>query len=132
MNDMDLQKQKLIELNHQNRWMLTFPDEYNIPEFAISKVSNLKCSNVKGVMTWKKFTITINDLIGVSITKNIVENLIEFPIIKIKKLNAMGEFVEIITISTKEIYVDFGKFDYSSEKLNTIKITVVPSRVFIP
>lgn len=126
-----LNRQVLHEPVHQARWVLKFPNEYNIPEFSVFKTSKLKHYNSKGNEKWGKFTITIHDIIGISATKNIIENMVEIPIINIEKLDPIGKCVERITIHSNEMFVDFGRFDYSSDKLNIIKVILQPTKVFV-
>ena len=120
---------KMIEPVIQNLWTLSFPNDYNIPEYCVSKVSSLKYSSING---WRKITITMLDLMGISITKTLIENLVRVPLkITLKKLDLTGACVETINIQAKEFEVNYGKFDYSSEKLNKIKVTLKPTNVIV-
>jgi|JFJP01.1.fsa_nt_gi hypothetical protein len=127
---MMLTKNKCFEPIHQSRWILRFKD-YDIPEFTVMKISNLKHSNINGIMKWEKITITLHDIISISNTKTIVENLVDIPKIVIEKLDPIGVCVETITICSNEMHVDFGKFDYKSDKLNRIKIRLSPTKVIV-
>lgn len=116
---------------HQARWTLKFPDKFNIPEFSVKKTSKLKYYKTKDEVKWERFTITISDLIAISATKNIIENLVQIPTINIEKLDPIGKCVERITIHSNEMFIDFGRFDYFSDKFNRIKITLQPTKVIV-
>ena len=120
---------KVIEPIHQNLWLLSFPNELDIPEYCVSKVSALKYSNTNG---WKKITITINDLIGVNATKKLIEKFLYVPLkVELKKLNPTGVCVETINIFSKKININFGEFDYASDNLSKIKIKLTPTKVLV-
>jgi hypothetical protein len=118
-----------IETFRPNRWLLRFPDNFNIKEFCVSKISNPKYNNKKG---WKKITIRLYDLIGLETTKNLIDNISRVPVkLCLEKLDHTGVCVEKIEIYSKKMSVDLGKFDYSSEKLSTIKVKLKPMNVIV-
>jgi hypothetical protein len=117
----------MIEPIRQNLWKLSFPDDFDLPEYCAAKVSAIKYSNTSG---WKKIIITLHDLIGVKATKKLTENLMHIPIkVTLEKLDATGVCVEKIEIFSKSIDIDFGRFDYTSDDLAKIKIKIKPTKV---
>jgi hypothetical protein len=119
----------MYEPHRPNRWLLRFPDDFDLPEYCVNKVSNLKhYSNGKG--SWKPITITLFDIIGVYATKKLIKNLNHIPLmVQLEKLDPIGVCVEKISIFAKEVDIDFGEFDYACDDLSKIKIKIIPTKV---
>jgi hypothetical protein len=112
-----------------NRWILSFPDDFDLPEYCVSKVSNLKHYS-SGRGSWKKITITLYDIIGVSATKKLLDNLNHVPLkVQLKKLDPTGVEIETIEIFSNIVDIDFGEFDYACDDLSKIKIKITPTKV---
>jgi len=120
---------KSIEPNRQNLWTLNFPDEFDLPEYCINKVSKLKHY---GNGQWKPLTITLLDIIGVGATKKLMENFVHIPLkVQLKKLDPTGACHETINIFSSSYDINFGNFNYASDKLSKIKIILTPKRVMV-
>ena len=112
-----------------NRWVLNFPNDFDLPEYCVNKVSKLKHYS-EGKGGWKKMTITLLDIIGVEATKKLLANLNEIPLkVRLKKLDPTGAVIETIDIFSKKINIDFGEFDYACDDLGKIKIAIFPTKV---
>jgi hypothetical protein len=112
-----------------NLWVLSFPDDFDLPEYCINRVSKLKHYSEGN---WKPITITLLDIIGVSATKKLIENLNHVPLkVSLKKLDPTGAIIETIDIFSKIVDIDFGKFDYDSDDLSKIKIKITPNKVWV-
>jgi hypothetical protein len=112
-----------------NRWILSFPDDFNLPEYCVNKVSKLKHYS-EGKGSWRKLTITLYDIMGVTVTKNLLDNLNHAPIrVTLKKLDPTGVSVETIEIFSKTVDINFGEFDYASDGISKIKVILKPTKV---
>jgi hypothetical protein len=110
-----------------NCWILNFPNDFDLPEYCVNKVSKLKHY---GTGQWKPITITLLDVIGVGATKKLLDNLNHVPLkVQLKKLDPTGACIETIDIFSKTVDIDFGKFDYACDDLSKIKIKIIPSKV---
>ena len=110
-----------------NCWKLTFPDDFDLPEYVVNKVSKLKHYSDGG---WKKITITLLDVIGVETTKKLLANLNHTPLkVSLEKLDPTGVCVEKIDIFSKKVDIDFGTFDYAQDEISKIKVIILPTKV---
>ena len=125
----DFKTSMAYEPHRLNRWMLSFPNDFDLPEYCVNKVSKLKHFS-SGRGRWKPVTITLYDIIGMNTTKKLIANLNHTPIkIKLQKLDPTGACVETIEIFSKEVDIDLGNFDYSSDDICKIKIKITPTNV---
>lgn len=110
-----------------NCWVLSFPDDFDLPEYCVNKVSKLKHYSDGN---WKPITITLLDIIGVGATKKLIANLNHIPLkVQLKKLDPTGVCVETIDIFSKTVDIDFGEFDYACDNISRIKVKIIPSKV---
>jgi hypothetical protein len=127
---MEIKPLILYEPIHQSRFIIRFPKEFGIKEYLVQKMSPLKYNFATG---WEDITISMIDIIAEKITKCFSENIIKTieGRITLEKLDPTGVCVEKIHIDSKFIDVDFGKFNYASDKLNKIVVKIKPVRVIV-
>ena len=114
----------------KHRFMARFED---IPNYAVRNVSNIKF--IKG--KYQDIIIKLYDIVTPSITKRLTELITgrssesdDFTL----KLQILGEEDDIIRewiIRTHDISIDFGNFDYASDSLNSIIITMLNPRCIL-
>ena len=49
--------------------------------------------------------------------------------VQLQKIDPTGACIEAIDIFSKEVDIDFGKFDYACDDLSKIKIKITPTKV---
>lgn len=144
MADMIIKLPSQYEPKVSNRFIVEFPEHFNMPPYFIQSVTKPRLINRKWWMgnKWENIEIKTLDPIGPSMTSAVVEfidfcelnkpslfsknrELFEFTI---KALDPTGIEVEKWVIGVKKlISVDFGKFDYENKDLQVIKILLKPS-----
>lgn len=119
-----------LEPIHSNRFYLIFPKEFELEPYCVKKMSEIKFDFKSG---WKDIVISIQDVIGLEITKRISENVVggQQGTFILEKLDPTGVCIEKIKINSKLIYINYGDFNYSSDKLNVIKIKIRPISIII-
>ena len=121
---------KAIEPMYQGRFILNFPKNFELDPYSVLKMSQLKY--IYGI-GWKDIIITLHDLVGADTTKKLIKDLEikDLRTFLLEKLDPTGQCVEKVFIDSNFIEVDFGKFDYASDKLNSIILTIHPLRVIV-
>jgi hypothetical protein len=112
-----------------NRWLVKFPEPFNIPQWCFSKASRPSLDVKKG--KWKNMTFLFRDPIFNSIPKIIMNGLggltntnTKLLGITIEMLDPTGVVVEKWVVDGKIINVDFGNLDYSEGKLCEIGMEI--------
>jgi hypothetical protein len=122
------------EPKRNNRFIVEFPEEFNITTFTVQKVSHIKFE----YGSWNDIKITFVDPISLSSSRGLLK-IIDFINttpqkkdnalfkIKIKLLEATGKEIECWNIIVKEVLsIDLGGFDYSDDGLKQPKILLRP------
>lgn len=128
---------KEFEPKRDNRFVVEFPESFEIAPWIIQSITMPKLTNDK----WENIELSMMDPIGPSASKSTIK-LIDFCkknkpgffkknknlfTISISLLDATGVGVEKWTIDIKElISVDFGNLDYREATLKTVKIILKP------
>jgi hypothetical protein len=117
----------LIDLNKilfeplmDNRFIVSFPDEFNISPYTVDSITmpiieRRKCSDT--IIVFKKLSALVSKaIVGMASKKNFK--------IKVEQLNATGTVIETWDILVKRIYsVDFGgEMNYSNDSISKIKV----------
>ena len=124
------------EPKRENQFIVRFPEKFNIDPFTVTKINRPKIVNNK----WLPIEIEFTDYIGPSVASSIFFNMIHprtlndygsnvdylFEII-LDGLDPNNVVVERWQIYVKSFDVDFGEFDYSSNKIVKPKVTIHPS-----
>jgi len=118
------------EPKRKNRFIITFPKEYDIDSWIVNTSTMPKYTNDK----WENMEITFKDPIGYStserlyklvVTKDKSTILTQFTI---DMLDPTGVLVEKWLIGIQEIIsIDFGDLDYSNTDMLNPKIIIKPS-----
>jgi hypothetical protein len=114
-----------------NRFMVEFPQEYNIPSWSIRKINKPKFIDGK----WKNIHIEFYDTISPSIS-HILSNAFlpmkKHIYFKIKTLDPTGVVVEEwVIISDRLSSINFGDFDYDIDEPLKIHLTITPSNCIL-
>jgi hypothetical protein len=113
------------EPKKNNSFIVEFPTEFDIPSFAVNRITNPKHINGE----WADIHIVFCDPIYPSTTLGLYK-LIKYNqnfIIKIKSLDPIGTNVETWIITVGNTFkIDFGNLDYSNDELQTIKMDLTP------
>lgn len=130
-------EKKRVEKKHVDRFLVEFPEEFNLPSWTIIKLNKPQLVNSE----WLPIEITFVDPIEKSVSKSLYElikivkelkkggssTLFHF---KIKILGLTGDIVEMWKIGVKDIFsIDFGKLDYFPSLTNQCiepKLMLVP------
>ena len=119
-----------LEPIFNNRFTLTLPEFFGLGDFLTISISPIRFNFKTG---WDDIIITLHDIIAISATKNISENIVteQEGTFILNKLDPCGKTIEKITLNCKFIDIDFGGFNYKSDKLNEIKIKVNPISIIV-
>lgn len=120
-----------------NRFIVEFPEEFNILQESILKINKPKFKNNK----WKNIKIELIDFIGpstskglysiIKLVKNNIDQKILFNII-IKSLDPVGSITEEWKIEVEKIkIINFGDLDYENDKFLKIYIVLKPSNCIL-
>lgn len=143
MADLILNIPRNYEPKLKNRWLLKFPEEFNIHEFCLSKTSrpSITYSNNNIVRfiqkfilkpKWNNILIELRDFISPSSTQliwGLLESKNKFTY-NLELLDPTGVIIEHWLIKDCEIVsTNFDEINYSHNKLVTITIIVKPKSV---
>jgi hypothetical protein len=107
-----------FEPKSNNRWIVSFPDEFNIHSYTIKSIKRPDLTSIiserDNHMYWSDFKITFYDLVGFNITKTLEDNSKEFFEITLEYLDAVGSVIESLKYMCwlKEYKTD--ELDYTS------------------
>lgn len=126
---------KYYEPKRLNRFLLKFPDDFNIPDYFVSTTVRPSATLNNGIVEWANIEITLRDPIGPSMAERMHELFLrvgssytnrEFEY-RIQLLGPVGDLVEEWVIRGFVTQIDFGQLDYSSDELMDIKLTIRPT-----
>lgn len=116
-----------------NRFLVTLPDNFDLPEWTIFSITKPKLKKDK----WQNITIVFTDPIGPSTSQRLFHNVsgmgnakaAEVPFdFKIESLDPTGVVVEKWTITVEKIVlIDFGDSNYAKSELQKPRLIVKPS-----
>lgn len=106
-----------------NRFVVTFPDVFNIPEYVVSSV-NLPSLTNNG---WSNMTIVINEVIAPSVIMTLFYNnwgnRFNNSIITFEMLDPVNVSVRKYEISVRQLdNIDLGSFNYSDDGVQTLTL----------
>ena len=114
----------------ENRFLLNFPDEFNIPEYMVK--STQRPTWING--NWNSMSIVLYDPIGPSMAQSVF-NLIQQPEVinnpftyHLRILDPVGIVIEDWSITCKIYSCRFGDLSYSSDDICKICLSVVPNQ----
>lgn len=119
------------EPKRKNRFMVTFPTEFNIPQHFVRWHTKPKLTR----QGWSNIEITLMDPIGPSMTQRVMDYIrgglwihnVPFNLI-IESLDPTGIVVERWSLENCEVIeFDFGENDYTSDDTSTIKLKIKPT-----
>lgn len=144
INTIDFSQNRNITIGYepirQNRFIVDFPTYFNIPNFAVQKITRPNLSFVNNQYIWGNIEMELIDLISPSTSKGVMnminycknldnkenQNLFSF---FISDLDPTGITVENWIIDVKELVsVNFGESNYGMDEVLKIKITLKPNR----
>jgi hypothetical protein len=123
------------EPKRPNRFMLLFPDEFEIPHQVVKTTVRPSVTFNNGRVEWEDIEIIFRDPIGPSMAERMHELFLrvgssytnrEFEY-RIQLLGPVGDLVEEWVIRGFVSRIDFGELDYSSDELMDIKLTIRPT-----
>ena len=126
---------KYYEPKRLNRFLLKFPDDFEIPEYFVSTTFRHSATLNNGIVEWSDIEITLRNPIGPSMAERMNELFLrvgspytnrEFEY-RIQLLGPVGDLVEEWVIRGFVTQIDFGQLDYSSDELMDIKLTIRPT-----
>ncbi|MFW5847366.1 MAG: hypothetical protein ACOCVF_00405 [bacterium] len=127
------QKIKDYEPKTMSRFVVKFPNQFNIFDWTITKINKPKFTNGK----WEDMKIVFVDPIGLSTSKGLY-NIIDFLKkdvndnkslfnIKIKLLDPTGIEIEEWVIYVEEVLtINFGELDYSNDNIQEPYLILKP------
>jgi len=125
-----------------NRFLITFPTEFNIEQYMVKSASRPSYNQHFGtgtffsrhsqpITTWDDIDIVFYDLISPSSAQIIMgllrENKFNNFQFKLEMLGPIGDVVEEWEITGTVSKVSFGDLDYSSNEISNISMTISPS-----
>jgi hypothetical protein len=110
-----------------NRWKVSFPKDFNIPEWVVTSVSAIRFDAKK--KNWDDIIIKMCDPFNVSTSKRMVDVLSEGRyhnfVMELHFLNEVGETLETFTIGGCNLCdVNFGEFNYNTSDLKDVTLTI--------
>ena len=123
-----------LEIKRNNRFLLIFPEEFEIPSYLVQKISNPIFNGAE----WGEIKIEFIDPIGPSTTKSLIKMLSILQKETLKKASILFEFqiqmldpandiTEAWAFSVKQMpKIDLGKLDYSNGKIRKPKMIIKP------
>lgn len=111
------------EPKKNNRFLVEFPEQFDIKYWVVKKINNPKYTNGE----WENIKIEFNDPIDPSTSKGLysIINFLKINYgndnkifeIKIKLLDPIGDEVEVWVISGAILTINFGELDYSDNNI---------------
>jgi hypothetical protein len=123
------------EPKRSNRFILLFPDDFNIPPHVVSTTVRPSAHFVNGRIEWQDIEIVLRDPITPSMSEIINELFLrtgsqytnrDFEY-RIQMLGPVGDVVEDWVINGFITSIDFGNLDYTSDELMEITLTLRPN-----
>ncbi len=123
------------EPKRPNRFILLFPDEFQIPHQVVKTSVRPSATFNNGTVEWEEIEIVLRDPIGPSMAQRMHELFLrvgssftnrEFEY-RIQMLGPVGDIVEEWFITGFVSRIDFGELDYSSDELMDIKLIIKPT-----
>lgn len=114
-----------------NRFLVTFPETFDLPQWAVFSITKPKIKNDK----WQNITVVFTDPIGPSTSQRLFHNVscmgdakLVLPFVfSIESLDPTGIVVEKWTITVEKIVlVDFGDLSYAKNELQKPRLIFKP------
>lgn len=119
------------ELARKNRFVVNFPDQFDIPSYLIQKVNKPVLLN--GV--WQNIVIDFIEVVGESVSPKL-QRMASYcnthrttPLfhLHIVGLNNTGDSVEYWRIPVEELVcINYGNYDYGDDDIQTVTLTLKP------
>lgn len=107
-----------FEFKPNNRWIVSFPDEFNIHSYTIKSIKRPDLTSIiserDNHMYWSDFKITFYDLVGFNITKTLEDKSKEFFEITLEYLDAVGSVIESLKYMCYLKGYETSELDYAS------------------
>ena len=106
-----------------NRFLITFPEELNIPNYVVKTTGRPSCHfGDDESIKWNIMSFTFYDPISPSISQSLMENIRTKKIFEtitcvLEMVDPVGTVVEKWKIEGKFLFFDFGELDYQSDDL---------------
>lgn len=119
-------KQPLYEPKRNNRFIVTFPEEFGIKNFVVKSLNRPTCHILEDYsISWNNISFVFYDPISPSTTQVLMENVRTKKIFQtinvlLEILDPVGIVVEKWNIKGKFKYFNFGELDYENDGLITI------------
>lgn len=133
----DLFHGKPYEPKWANRFLVTLPECFDIPDWVVASITKPKLKKGK----WKNIKITFYDPIGPSTSQRLFHYVsgkgltekIDIPFdFQIESLDPIGVVIEKWTITVKEIVlIDFGDLRYDKDELQKPKLVLKPANCIL-
>jgi hypothetical protein len=128
-----INEMKSFEPQKVNRFLIEFNSPFDIPTYAVHKMSELKAIHVfgDGWVNWGDLTIEMYETSEIPIASIICKGLAENKSKKtntisfqLLELNVMGDVIQSWGISAKIKDITFGKYDWSNDGLKMIEMNL--------
>jgi hypothetical protein len=108
-----------FEPKPNNRWIVRFPDEFNIHSFTIKSIKRPDLTSYiserNNHMHWSDLKIIFHDLMDFNVTKILEDKSKEFFEITLDYLDAVGSVVESLKFMCYLKGYETSELDYASE-----------------
>ncbi len=130
---METTKSQVYEPKTNNRFLVEFPEQYNIPSWVIQKINKPKFTNGE----WENIRVEFIDLIKPSTSQSLFkiisflktnknDNSTLFEI-NIKMLDSIGVEVEKWTIYVEKVLtINFGDLNYGDNQIQELYLIIKP------
>lgn len=125
-----IQHPTIYEPKRQNRWLVRFPIETDIPLWVAHSTQRPRCTINNEVLTWDEMSISFRDPIAQSMAQRMY-NLLQPPNNRVinyslELLDPTGVCIENWVISGHITRVDFGELSMNTESIMDVTIFFSP------
>jgi hypothetical protein len=123
-----MEKFKAFEPQKNNRFLIEFNSPFNIPSYAVHKMSELNLHTIDsdGQMYWGDLMLSLyeaeQNLTSTIIYKAIKESKSRNISFKLMELNVIGDIIQTWEISAKINNISFGERGWSNDEVRKIEM----------
>lgn len=119
-----------------NRFLVTFPQSFNIPQYFVRMASRPTHVMVNNVSSWDDMSFVLYDPIAPSMSRTIYELMVDESIydpivLKLQLLDPVGTIVSDWTIYGRINTIDFSNLDYSNDDVTDITLNMSVSNAIL-
>lgn len=124
--------QEPFEPKVSNRYIVKFPERFNIPDYLVSDFQRPSITYVNGYKHLTNFEIKFYDVVFISVLKTLTDKFGEVFDINLIMLDPIGEVIETITYKDCAIIsIDPSLLSYQNDSKSSISVTINSKNMFV-